>query len=328
VSRAPRAALAAVAAALACGERLPDPLPRVVDARPTGVVARDGLRAEFTVTEPLSPVGVVDGRRAALCLAGDLATVKRLAAEPAGLGPGAPVLAARIALEDGGRKVVLVPAAPLVPGTRFAALLAAGVRAADGRAVVDAAGHARAVAVEFETEPAAPPSPDPSATPAAAPLRLVLTEVLADAAAPEEGGEYAEVVNLGDEAVDLTGFRLAKTSASGAVARCAVARSSGGPLERGGAAIVTGGAYDGRYVLPPDVAVYRCGGSALAGGLANDRAPALRLEDPAGGIASAIGVTATAPRCAAGAALHRLDPAGPDAPANLACGPPSPGQFP
>jgi hypothetical protein len=74
--------------------------------------------------------------------------------------------------------------------------------------------------------------------------------------------------------------------------------------------------------------VYQCGATALLGGLANDRAPAIRLEDPAGAVVSAIGVAAAAPRCVDGS-LQRVDPEGPDEAANLACAAaPTPGTFP
>jgi hypothetical protein len=314
-----RRAIVAVGVALAgCGQPLPDRLPRVVTASPTGVVRADA-RAEFVASEPLAPEGILDGRRFALCQADDLATVKRLATEPEGLGPGAPVLAARAALEDEGRVAVLVPVAPLVPRGRYAAVLAPGVRTADGRPLLDPDGRQRAFAVEFEVAAAGADAP---------PVRAAITEVLSDAETPEAGGEYVEVANLGDHPLDLAGFRLAKRGATGAFTRCAIAPRDGGPVPAGGLALVAGGAYDGRYRLPAGTPLYQCGGSTLAGGLANDRAPALQLEDPAGGVVSTIGIAVPAPRCAQGA-LHRRDPAGPDDASNLDCpGSGSPGAFP
>jgi hypothetical protein len=302
--------------AAACGEPLPDPLPRIVSAAPTGVVPAEGLRAEFTASHPLAPDGILDGRRIAICRADDLPAVKKLAGQPGGLGPGAPVLAATAALDEGGRRAVIVPAAPLVPGARYAALLATGIRATDGRPVLDTEGKQRPVAVEFEVAPAPPDAP--------APVQAAIVEVLSDAATPEAGGEYVEVLNLGDRPLDLAGFRLAKAGASGAFTRCAIAPRLGGPVPPGGLALLAGGAYDGRYPLPAGTAVYQCGSSSLAGGLANERAPALQLEDPAGGVVSSLGIAEPAPRCA-GEAVERLDPAGPDHTANFGCAPPSPG---
>ena len=146
----------------------------------------------------------------------------------------------------------------------------------------------------------------------------VFTEALADADAPEAGGEYAEVANLGTGDADLAGWAVAKRTASGTFTRCTLALAAGGPVPAGGHALLVGGAYDGRYPLPPGAALYRCGATAFAGGLANDRAVALALEDPSGQQISTAGLVEPAPRCAAGA-VERVHPAGPDAAANWAC---------
>jgi hypothetical protein len=272
------------------------------------------VRVEITASEPLDPAGIVDGRRVALCREDDAAAVKRAASEPAGIEPGSPVLAARASLEDGARKAVLVPLAPLSAGGRFAVVVGPGLRAADGRTVLDADGRARAAVATFDV-----------AAGSGEPVNAAITEVLSDAATPEAGGEYVEVENLSERPVDLGGFRLAKRGTSETFTRCTVAPRTGGPVQAGGRAIVVGGAWDGRYPLPPGTPVYQCGATALLGGLANDRAPAIRLEDPAGAVVSSIGVDEPAPRCAGGA-LERLDPAGPDAASNLGCSEnPSPG---
>ena len=146
----------------------------------------------------------------------------------------------------------------------------------------------------------------------------VLTEALADADAPEAGGEYVEVANVGTGEVDLAGHTLAKRGASGGFSRCVLEPAPGGAVSPGGIALVVGGAYDGRYALPAEVRVYSCGASALAGGLANDRPVALALESPQGATLSTLGIAEAAPRCPDGA-LERIDPAGPDAAAGLAC---------
>jgi hypothetical protein len=190
------------------------------------------------------------------------------------------------------------------------------VRASDGRPVLDPEGKQRPVVVEFEIAPAPAGAPPP--------VHAAIVEVLPDADTPEAGGEYVEIVNLGHQPLDLAGFRLAKASASGTFTRCAIAPRLGGPVPPGGVALLAGGAYDGRYALPAGTVVYQCGTSSLAGGLANDRAPTLRLEDPAGAVVSSVGVAAPAPRCT-GEAIVRLDPAGPDEAANFGCAPPSPG---
>jgi hypothetical protein len=146
----------------------------------------------------------------------------------------------------------------------------------------------------------------------------VLTEALAHPDAPGAAGEYVEVANVGTGPADLEGWALAKRGPSGAFTRCKLAGVTGGPVAPGGYALVVGGAYDGRYALPSGVAVYRCGTSALAGGLADDRPVALALEDAQGQVVSTLGIAEAAPRCPE-ASLERIHPTGPDASANLTC---------
>ena len=110
----------------------------------------------------------------------------------------------------------------------------------------------------------------------------VLSEVLVDADAPEAGGEYVKVANLGTGEADLTGYVLAKRTSSGAFTRCTVAQLAGGAVPPGGHALVVGGSYDGRYALAPGTPVFACGASALAGGLANDSGAGARAGGPAG----------------------------------------------
>lgn len=147
--------------------------------------------------------------------------------------------------------------------------------------------------------------------------RPVLSEVLVDAGAPEDGGEYAEVANVGTGDAGLGGWRLAKRSASGAWARCAI-EALGGPVPPGGHGLLVGGAYDGRYGLPPERPLFRCGAGALLGGLANDVPPALALEAPDGAVVSSLGLGAPLLRCG-DRSVERVHPAVPDEAANLMC---------
>jgi hypothetical protein len=153
--------------------------------------------------------------------------------------------------------------------------------------------------------------------------RLALTEVLADASTPQAGGEYVEVAILGSGDADLGGHHLAKRSASGAVSRCTI-EPQAGPLPAGAHGLIVGGGWDGRYKVPAGVPLFRCGATALAGGLADDRAPAIALESPAGAVLSGIGWSAPAIRCT-GRSLERVHPGGEDATANLACAVEAPG---
>lgn len=170
----------------------------------------------------------------------------------------------------------------------------------------DLAGHRSSPGAWLEVA-SLPPRPAP-----------VLTEALADADTPEAGGEYVEVANLGTGDADLTGFALAKLGTSGTFTRCTIAPLAGGPIPPGGFALVVGGAYDGRYAVPPGTTLYRCGATALAGGLANDRPVALALEDPVAQVISTMGISEAAPRCATGS-LERVHPSGADAADDWAC---------
>jgi hypothetical protein len=211
-----------------------------------------------------------------------------------------------VTLLDGGRRIELRPQAPLAEGAVHALVLGP-VHDATGRPVLDPEGKRRTFVTTFETEPG-PPGPPP---------HPVLTEVRADAVTPEAGGEYVEVQNLGAAPLDLSGWRLEKLTGSGTLAGCDLALATGGPVAPGGYALLTGGAWDGRYQVPAGTPRFACGGTTLAGGLANDRAPELRLLDPAGATQATFGLGGTAPRCPG--PCERVEPTGPDAAGNLAC---------
>jgi len=296
-------------ALLACGApEDPEPRVRLVSATPSGTVAPGAVAVELAFSGPVAREGLADGRRLALCRGGDADAVAAAAGSEAGIGPGDPVLAARVELLDGERRVRLAPARALWPMASWAVVVGKGVRDAGGRPVLDPLGRARTFRHLFDTGDL-----PPGALPAA-----VLTEALARAAPPAGAGEYVEVANLGGAPADLAGFRLAKRTASGAVQRCALEPADAGPIPPRGRALFAGGALDGRYHLPAALPIYRCGTSALLGGLADDRPVALALESPGGAVISSLGWAAPAPLCAEGA-LERIHPAGPDAPANLAC---------
>jgi hypothetical protein len=306
---------AGLAAALACGAPAPERLPRVVGASPVGEGVSTLAAAELRFDAPVDPEGLLDGRR--LVLVGPDALRAAVAAVETDEGAAglAGAVAVEAALAGGGATVVLRPRAPLRGFTAYALVLSSRVRAADGRAVLDPEGRRRTFVSSFAT--AAPEGPPPAPA---------LTEVRADAATPEAGGEYVEVANLGEAPLDLAGWRLAKRTATGALSSCAIAAAPGvAPLASGAVAIVGGGAWDGRYALPAGVPVLSCGATALLGGIANDRAPDLLLADPGGAVRATLGA-AGAPVCAA--ALEKGDPAGPDAPENLACTGGSPGVLP
>jgi hypothetical protein len=304
---APLAAALALAAA-GCGLPEPPEVVRVVGLSPEGADVPTALeRAEVTFSGAVSPEGLVDGARLALVPEERVRDALAAVESEAGAAGLEGAVTAEITLLDGGRRAALRPLAPLRARTGHAVVLSSLVRSAGGGPVLDPEGHRRPSVGRFTT--GAPPGPPP---------RPVITEVRADADTPEAGGEWVELANLGEGALDLAGFRLAKRSLSGALSSCAL-DAGGEGVPPGGVALVVGGAYDGRYALPAGVALARCGTAGLLGGLANDRAPELLLLDPSGAEASSLGAGAAAPHCP-GEVVVRVDAEGPDAAWNLACG--------
>lgn len=294
----------AMAAVAACGAPEPAPLVRVVGAEPAGAgVPPDAAVATVTFSGPVDPEGLLDGTRLVLAPVSALREALAAVSSDAGASGFPSAVTTRATLVADRTRVELVPVSALWPRTGYALVLGPA-RAADGRPVLDPDGRRRAFVATFETGDLPGPPPRP-----------VLTEVRADAATPEAGGEYVEVANLGEGALALEGWRLGKRTATGALVTCTV--TGGAYVAPGGLGLVVGGAYDGRYPLPADVPVFRCGATALLGGIANDRAPELSLLDFAGEVASTFGAGAVAPRCPA--AVERIHPAGPDDAANLAC---------
>lgn len=306
MSRRAAAALAAMVV-LGTGCELPDAAPhtRVIGAEPDGsVVAPELPSAAFAFSAPVSAEGLRDGRRLLLVPADALRAALDAVESDEGAAALTQAVPASVALEAGGARAVLRPAVPLRAHTAYALVLSSRVRDAEGRPVLDAEGRRRPSVATFETGAAAGPPPAPA-----------ITEVRADAATPEAGGEYVELANLGEGALDLYGHRLAKRTSTGGLSSCALPGDA--VLAPGAVALIVGGAYDGRYALAPGVALLACGGSALLGGLANDRPPEVLLLAPDGAVAATFGQGGIAPLCPAAAV--RLDPAAPDEASNLAC---------
>ena len=125
--------------------------------------------------------------------------------------------------------------------------------------------------------------------------RPTLTEVLADAAAPEERGEFIELVNDSPEPWDPAGWTLVKVTASSEVARSLVRRDGGtGPLP-GRATLVYatrtfeperyGGLPAGAILL--EAATQNPERSVFGTGLSSSDPPGLELRGPGGVVLSA-----------------------------------------
>jgi hypothetical protein len=307
---------ALVLLATACG--LPDPAPfvRVEGVAPEGPGIPPEIAAgEIRFSASIASEGIVDGARLVLVPAADLSEALDAVESDAGAAALPSRVPAVASLADGGRSAVLRPTAPLRALAPYVLVLSSRIRAEDGRPVLDAEGRRRPTVAAVETGQAPGPPPRP-----------VIVEVRADAATPEAGGEYVEIANRGEGTLDLAGWRLAKRTATGALSSCTVSALPADALAPGRVALVAGGAYDGRYALPPETPVLACGASALLGGIANDRPPEILLLDPSGAVASTFGVGGAAPVCPA--AAERVDPDGADVAENLTCadGEGSPGE--
>jgi hypothetical protein len=309
-----RALLASsLAAALSCGLPTAEPMVRVVEATPTGPGVAADVEPTLRFSGPIAPDGLLDGRRFALVQGADLrAALEALESEEAGEGVAQP--AGTVLLEDSATRLRFRPSGPLPPGSAWALLLSSRARSADGRYVLDVEGRMRPTVVEFTVAALPPPT-------------VLLTEVLADAATPEAGGEYAEVLNLGPGPLDLAGWRFEKRTTAGAWSGCNIGEGAGGPVAVGAVALVVGGAWDGRYPLPGVTATYPCGATSLAGGIANDRPPELRLLDPSGAPAAHLDAAAV-PACAGALEADPLPPESGEGAACCRCTEGSPGSIP
>jgi hypothetical protein len=294
-----------LAAAVACGVPVPEPHVRIVGAGPGGEAVPPEATFSVTFSGPVDPAAAIDGRRIAMGRAEDLrALVEALESED-GVDPAVPAIPAGLSLREGGTRVDLAPVGPLAPGSAHVLVVSSRLRSADGRAVLDPEGRRSPFVHAFGT-----------GAPAGPPAVPVLTEVRIDAETPEAGGEYAEIVNVGEGRMDLRGHRLAKRTASGALTACVLSLVAGAPAQTGGYALAVGGAWDGRHDLPGETALYACGAGALLGGIANDRPAELLLLSPWEEPLSTIGAGGVAPVCAT---LERIYPLGADEPWNLEC---------
>jgi hypothetical protein len=295
-------ALGGVLAAISgCGPVAPEPHTRLSGWSPQGGGAALDARVSADFTAPIAGSGLAEGHHVALTRAIDARAA--LKALEAGEPPGLLAVACEVALLDGGRRLTLTPRRPLPAGSAFALLVASTLRDAEGRPVLDPEGHQRSWLGTFSTVAGPPPRP-------------VLTEVRAVASTPQAGGEYVELLNLGDGPLDLSGWRLEKRTASGQLTGCTVAAAAE-PLQPGGYALLTSGAWDDRYPVPSVTVRFACGTATLAGGLADDRPPELRLLDWTGALTATFGEGGTAPRCPA--AVERVDAEGGDTAGNFAC---------
>ncbi len=302
--RAQRAAAVALLAAVAlsgCGPQAPAPHTRIAGWSPSGTGVARSAPVTVDFTAPVAAGGLAEGLLVALVRAADARAVARLleAGEPSG--PLA--LPCDPALAEGGRRIELRPIAPLAGAAAYALVVAPTLLDAEGRAVLDPEGQRRTFVATFSTVAGPPPRP-------------VLTEVRAVAVTPQGGGEYVELVNLGEEPLDLSGWRLEKRTSSGSLAGCTVAAAAAA-LPPGAFGLVAGGAWDGRYPAAAGTVRFTCGASTLAGGLADERSPEVRLLDPSGAVLATFGQGGAGPRCPA--AVERIDALAPDEPANFAC---------
>ena len=284
-----------------CGPPAPEPHTRISGWSPSGPGADRAPLITVDFTAPIAADGLAEGRLVALCRASDARAVAHTL--EAGQPPGSTAVAASPALAGDGRRIELRPLARLSGGTSYAVVVAPTLRDLEGRAVLDPEGHRRTFVGTFTTVAGPPPRP-------------VLTEVRAVAESPQAGGEYVELLNLGEEPLDLSGWRLEKRTSTGSLAGCTVATAAE-MLAPGAFGLLTSEAWDRRYPVPAGTVRFTCGSSTLAGGLSDERPPEVRLLDPAGALLATFGQGDAAPPCPA--AVERIDPLAPDQADNLAC---------
>jgi hypothetical protein len=302
-------------AALLAACALPDPGPRVrvAEVAPSGDGVDPAAVATIRFTGAVAADGLVDGRRCLLATEDGLRDALAAVETEEGAGAGVARVAAELGLDEEGTRLTLRPAAPLAAGGAYALVLSSLATALDGRPVLDAEGKALPTVVRFSVARAPPPA-------------VILTEVLADAATPEAGGEYAEVLDLGPGPLDLAGWRFEKRLESGSWSGCTIGAGWGGPAPVGAVALVVGGSWDGRYPLPAGAAVFPCGATSLAGGIANDRPPVIRLLDPSGAVATVLDASGVG--ACAGALEASLPEAGGGEAGCCSCTEGSPGLIP
>jgi hypothetical protein len=281
-----------------CGPKQPEPHTRIAGWSPSGSGAPRDPVVTVTFT---APIGLAGGTLVALGRAADARALAR--ALEAGEPPGPLAIPCDAAPADDGRRLELRPRSRLGGGAAFVLVVPPTLKDAEGRPVLDPDGYRRTFLGSFTTVPGPPPRP-------------AITEVRAVAAPPQAGGEYVEVLNLGEEPLDLSGWRLEKRTGTGSLAGCLVATAALA-LPPGRFGLITSEAWDGRYPGAAGAVRFGCGGATLAGGLADDRAPEVRLLDPAGAPLATFGQAGSAPLCPA--AVERIDLTGPDLAANLAC---------
>ena len=157
------------------------------------------------------PSGLAEGLLVALARAADARAVARAcsrrASRPARWSPATRAHRGRTPASSCGRWRRW----PARPPTRWWS--APTLRDAEGRAVLDPEGHRRTFVATFSTVAAPPDRRRARSSPRRGPWRR----------RPQAGGEYVELLNLGEEPLDLSGWRLEKRTSAGSLAGCTVA---------------------------------------------------------------------------------------------------------
>jgi hypothetical protein len=241
-----------------------------------------------------------------------VARVRLVALEPCGGTPAAPAIAATCTGEVDvcgdppapGGCAATVEVADLCPETRYEAT----------PVFTDASGR----------ETVGSPLPFRTTAPAARP---VIVEVLADATAPEETGEFVELVNHSSEPWDPSGWVLVKRTPSSETARSLVRQDGAeSPIPGGATMVYATRSFDAaRYGGLPAGAILLAADTAnperkvFGSGLSSSSPPALELRGPGGVVLSSWPAEV---RCPEGSSAARPPGSG-DPPV---CGEPTPGR--
>ncbi len=231
-------------------------------------------------------------------------------------------LPCRIDSDMQGGRLLLEPDQPLEYGQAYLVVVSAAVCDLAGNPLVDTLqtderGRVIGLQTHFTHRFQIRQAPDDPENPG--PSGPVFSEVLANPAGTESEGEYLEIVNLGDQPVDLDGWGLDDSGGESAGDRL-------GPCQEGGAVMVPPGSTAllvGRNFLdPPDLAsgtikVCTDRSTVTPRGLKNGGGEILVLSDPSGREADRYGGWVNLSD-REGCAAVRLDLLAPDGPENWA----------
>jgi hypothetical protein len=193
--------------------------PAVAFVTPVGEAVEVGVRIEVEFTEAVD-ASVVTERLVVLVPEArvDEAFLTDLDKPPLSASRQADLEAGALEQRPGGSRVVFTPDRNLRGGTPYAVVVSAAVVDRAGNPLVDGIRfdeRGRVVSAQNHVVRTFTTRDDPPGTGAAG-CRLAISEILANPLGEESQGEFLEVINLGPDPLDLTGFTLDDSGGTGA----------------------------------------------------------------------------------------------------------------